>query len=102
MFIMGSYYTYILYSQQLDKFYIGATSLQMSERLERHLRSYYGKSKFTSHTDDWILYFEIACKSFSQAQKIERHIKRMKSKTYIRNLKKYPEISIKLLDKYRD
>ena len=31
---------------------------------------------------------------------IERHIKKMKSKTYIRNLKKYTEINEKLLMRF--
>ena len=69
-------------------------------RLERHLLEYYGASKFTAQADDWILFFEIECFEYSQALKIEKHIKRMKSKKYIHNLVKYPEISIKLLEKY--
>jgi putative endonuclease len=31
---------------------------------------------------------------------IEKHIKAMKSKKYIENLIKYPEMSVKLLQKY--
>jgi len=34
------------------------------------------------------------------AGKIEIHIKKMKSKKYIQDLKKYPEIAQKLLKKY--
>jgi putative endonuclease len=38
--------------------------------------------------------------TIEQAHKIENHIKKMKSKKYIENLKKYPEISLRLLQKY--
>ena len=98
---MEKYYIYILYSNQLDKFYVGATRLNPTLRKERHLEEYYGRSKFTVKAKDWILYFEIECSTLSQALKIENHIKRMKSKTYIRNLLKYPEMVEKLLDKYK-
>ena len=97
---MDKYYTYILYSKQLDKFYIGATRLNPTLRKERHLSEYYGSSKFTVKATDWNLYFEIECTSFTQALKIENHIKRMKSKSYIRNLHKYQEMTEKLLEKY--
>ena len=33
---------------------------------------------------------------------VEEHIKSMKSKKYIQNLKKYPEMVEKLKDKYSD
>ncbi len=92
------YYCYLLYSSILDRYYIGSTTLQPDERLVNHLTEYYGKSKFTSKVNDWILFYSIECHTKQQAQNIERHIKRMKSKTYIRNLKKYPEITVKLLE----
>ena len=99
---MDNYYSYILYSKKLDRFYVGSTSVETNLRLQRHLAKYYGNEKFTAKTDDWVLFFDIKCKSFSQAQKIEKHIKLMKSKKYIENLKKYPEISMKLLEQYKD
>jgi len=92
---------YILYSEKLDRFYIGSTILQPEERLHSHLVSFYGQSKFTAKASDWKLFYDIACDSKEQALRIEMHIKRMKSKVYIRNLLKYPEISQKLLIKYR-
>jgi len=74
--------------------------LRPEERLGSHLTDYYGKTKFTAKAKDWILTFNIKCHSIEQAQRIEHHIKRMKSKKYIQNLLTYPEISIKLLAKY--
>jgi len=99
---MDNFYSYILYSKKLDRFYIGSTSVETTHRLQRHLAKYYGNEKFTAKTNDWVLFFEIKCSSFSQAQKIEKHIKLMKSKKYIQNLKKYPEITLNLLEKYKD
>ena len=90
---------YILFSEKLSRFYIGFTSdlevrLQFHEIAEQH--------KFTYNADDWVLYHTITCESKRQALKIEKHIKDMKSKIYIQNLKIYPEITRKLLEKYRD
>jgi putative endonuclease len=56
--------------------------------------------KYTYNADDWTLFFSINCDSKSQALAIEKHIKTMKSKVYIENLNKHPEIIEKLLDKY--
>ena len=97
---MDKFYTYILYSKKLDKFYIGATRLNPIIRKERHLLEYYGNSKYTARTSDWVLYYEIECSTFTQALKIENHIKRMKSKSYIKNLVQYPEMTTKLLKKH--
>jgi putative endonuclease len=38
-------------------------------------------------------------KDFNHALRIEKHIKRMKSKTFIQNLKKYPELLEKTVAK---
>ena len=65
-----------------------------------HLMDYYGSSKYTAKASDWILYYEIECATFTQALKIENYIKRMKSKAYIKNLAKYPEMTSELLVKY--
>ena len=92
---------YILYSKFADKFYIGYTTIQVEDRLERHLKKYY-QNKFTSTYSDWELFCEIECETNEQARKIEAHIKKMKSKVYINNLIKYPEIIEKLLKKIKD
>ncbi|WP_417854203.1 GIY-YIG nuclease family protein [Xanthomarina gelatinilytica] len=90
---------YILQSKQLNRFYIGYSS-NIDLRLEFH--KYPDTRKFTSNSKDWILYYKIDCTTKSQALAIEAHIKRMKSKVYIVNLIKHPEITTKLLEKYRD
>ena len=55
---------------------------------------------FTHNADDWVLFHKIDCDSKLAASKIEKHIKSMKSRIYIENLNKYPEMVVKLLEKY--
>ena len=94
------YFSYILYSKQLDRFYIGSTSLEVSQRLDHHLSDYYGNTKFTHKAKDWEVFLFIECKSIQQARSIEKHIKKMKSKKYIENLSNYPEMIQSLIDKF--
>jgi putative endonuclease len=90
---------YILYSPSRDKYYTGATTITAEIRLERHLENYYD-NKFTEKISDWELYFNIDCDSMKQAMQIEKHIKQMKSKKYMSDLKKFPEILNKLKIRY--
>jgi putative endonuclease len=78
---------------------VGETE-DVSLRLIWHNTKHF-QSSYTSNASDWELYFVIECIDRSQARKIEKHIKSMKSKTYIENLKKHNEISEKLLEKYK-
>jgi putative endonuclease len=90
---------YILYSEKLDKFYIGASTLSVEERLARHNDVYY-TDKFTSKGIPWVVFWFVKVNHMETAVKIENHIKRMKSKEYIQNLAKYPELEAKLLNLY--
>ena len=78
-----SAYTYILFSNKLNRFYFGSTELMPEQRLEMHISKYYGDKKFTAKTDDWVLYASIQCDSISQARKIESSLKRMRNRKYI-------------------
>jgi putative endonuclease len=91
---------YILYSKSLNRFYTGSSILNPPERLEMHLEKYYGESKFTAKTVDWQIFLIISCETIEQARRIEKHIKRMKSSRYIRNLITYPAILEKLKEQY--
>ncbi len=57
--------------------------------------------KFTANAEDWELFLKIECGSKSQGLNIEKHIKKMKSKIYIENLIKYPDIILRLKEKYK-
>jgi putative endonuclease len=89
---------YILHSDKLKRFYIGYTS-DFETRLEFHKNA--ASQKFTANADDWSLFLQIPCENKTQGLNIEKHIKKMKSKTYIQNLIKYPDIILKLKDKYQ-
>ncbi len=90
-------FVYILFSEKLNCFYTGATIQEINERLEKHLQKKYERLNYTQKANDWKLFYSIKCNDYSQARKIEMHIKSMKSKIYTRNLLKYPEITEKLL-----
>ncbi len=90
---------YILYSPLYDKYYIGATQEDPVTRLLKHKNKAYG-SRYTSFADDWEIYLFIECENYRIAVTIERHIKSMKSKKYLLNLKTYPEIIQKLKEKF--
>ena len=88
---------YILHSKTLNRYYIGFTT-DFETRLEFHKNA--ASHKFTANADDWNVFLIIDCQSKLQGLSIEKHIKNMKSKTYIENLKKHPEIIVKLKQKY--
>ena len=88
---------YILYSKTLDRFYIGSC-VEFSFRLEQHLNKVFANS-FTAKADDWTAFYFVEDLSYKQARIIEAHIKKMKSKVYIKNLKRHPEIMTKLIAK---
>jgi putative endonuclease len=89
---------YILFSDKHNKFFSGSC-LDLEARLIDHKNKTFLNS-FTANADDWELYFSINELHHSDARKIETHIKSMKSKKYIENLKKYPEMVEKLIQKF--
>ena len=74
---------YILYSATLDKFYIGATSDILKERIRRHLSDHKG---FTAAAKDWRLVYSEQFNDFREAHKRETQIKSWKSKAMISKL----------------
>ena len=89
---------YILHSNQLRKFYIGSCE-NLDNRLIQH-RAKSFKNSFTSLAEDWEVFYQISDLNYDQARKIEMHIKKMKLKNYIENIKRFPEIMEKLIAKY--
>ena len=89
---------YILHSKSEDKFYVGSCK-DLKVRLDQH-RSKVFTNSFTAKSDNWELFLSIDELEYTQARQIETHIKRMKSKIYIENLIRYPEMVEKLRVKY--
>ncbi|MBK7095240.1 MAG: GIY-YIG nuclease family protein [Saprospiraceae bacterium] len=77
---------YVIYSKQIDKFYIGVTNGEIETRVESHKKSKYGGKSYTSQANDWELKFAIEAVDYSHAVRIERKIKSMKSRKYIESL----------------
>ncbi len=76
-------YFYILHSSTLNKYYIGATSDVLEERLRRHLTAHNG---FTSNAKDWKLVYSEHYDDIKEALKRERQVKGWKSKSMINKL----------------
>ena len=91
---------YIIYSKSIDKFYIGSCK-DFSVRLEQHNNHVFNKS-FTLRAIDWEIFFKIDNLDYTIARKVEAHFKKMKSRKYILNLVKYPELSEKVVSKYKN
>ena len=82
----------------MDTYYTGSC-LDLEKRLIQHKNKEFNSS-FTSKADDWKLFLKIDDLEYHQARKIEAHIKKMKSKGYIKNLVKYPDIIKRLKQKF--
>ena len=71
---------YILHSIQLNKYYVGKTSLTVEERLAYHLFKHKG---FTSKANDWIIVYTKQVDSNSEAIALEKKIKKRGAKRFI-------------------
>jgi putative endonuclease len=90
---------YILHSIKLGTFYTGSC-FDLQERVMQH-QNHEFITAYTAKSNDWILFLSIENLEYNQARNIEKHIKSMKSSTYIRNLKQYHEMKTKLIEKYQ-
>jgi putative endonuclease len=66
-----NHFCYILYSKNLDKYYIGYTQDNLEKRLLKHQTAFYHNS-FSKITNDWNVFFSISCECASQALAIEK------------------------------
>ncbi|MFS4454798.1 GIY-YIG nuclease family protein [Maribacter sp. 2304DJ31-5] len=92
------HFAYVIRSKIDNSFYIGRTS-DLIARLEFHN----SRTKNTGTTRSkipWDYFYTLEVKDPKIAGKIEKHIKKMKSRTYIHNLRRYPEIARELIKKY--
>ncbi|MEN8122669.1 MAG: GIY-YIG nuclease family protein [Bacteroidota bacterium] len=77
-----THYFYILFSKQLDKFYIGHTN-NIEERLRKHNSNHKG---FTGKANDWEIVYSEEFDTKSGAYARERNIKNWKSRSRIEEL----------------
>jgi putative endonuclease len=73
------YYVYILYSEKLDRYYIGHTE-DLVKRLADH---HSGLSSYTSKAIDWHLVYSEEYADRALARNREASIKKKKSRKYI-------------------
>jgi putative endonuclease len=90
-------FCYIVYSKLANRYYVGYTT-DIEERIKLHNNGHFGGKSFTYKASDWEIFLLIPCDSIETAVFIESRIKRMKSRKYIENLKKYPEMIEKILN----
>ena len=76
------YYTYILHSQKLSKYYVGYSD-DVENRLKKHLTNHKG---FTGKAKDWIVVYTESYTTKEEARKRELQIKGWKSKRMIEKL----------------
>ncbi|WP_026449916.1 GIY-YIG nuclease family protein [Aequorivita capsosiphonis] len=74
------YLVYILYSEELNRFYIGHTRESINERLRKHLSAHSG---YTSKAKDWILKYTETFDCKKKAYARELYIKKQKSVKFI-------------------
>ncbi len=73
------YFFYILYSESIDKYYVGHTS-NLEERLRKHNTNHKG---FTGKTSDWKIVYSEQFATKSEAFAREREVKAWKSRKRI-------------------
>jgi len=76
------YYTYILYSEKLDNYYIGSTG-NLQDRLNKHNRS---KKGFTSTGKPWALVYSEVFDSKAEAMAREMQLKNWKNRERFESL----------------
>lgn len=75
--------TYILYSKQLDKYYVGYTSSDLKDRIRKHNTNHKG---FTGKSNDWKIVFSEIFDTKQSAMDKEKKIKNWKSRAMIEKL----------------
>ncbi len=74
---------YIIYSSSIDRYYVGHTSEELSERLRKHKSNHGG---YTGKSDNWqIVYTEQYIRK-EEAYAREREVKKWKSRKKIEEL----------------
>lgn len=76
-----SYFVYILWSEKLNKFYVGSTQ-DIVNRLKEHNN---GEGSFTSKGIPWILKWSLEVASRSEAVNLENKIKKRGIKRFLEN-----------------
>jgi len=90
------YFVYVIYSEKLNRFYTGTTD-DLDHRIAQHNSAFYPNS-FTSKGIPWELKVFFSFENNKTAIDAEKFIKRMKSKIFIENIIKKPELLTEIID----
>jgi len=93
------HFLYIIYSKKINRYYIGETP-DVTIRINLHNQHYF-KRNFTKASSDWELRLSFECETKSEALFLEKFIKRMKSKVFIKKTIKNPLILVDILKNNR-
>lgn len=94
-------YCYILYSKILDRYYTGVTREAIEMRIAKHNNGSYGQHRYTAKASDWQLYVLLNCDDYAHAVRIERYLKKMKSRKFIEELKNDAAKQVALIERSR-
>ena len=83
VYFFMNYLVYILFSDSLNKYYIGFTRDDVQERLRKHNSNHKG---FTGGLGDWEIKYTEEYKTKEEAMKREKQIKNWKSRKLIEKL----------------
>ncbi len=79
------FHTYVLYSEALDKYYVGYCGPDLQARVNAHLSNHKG---FTGRTKDWVIAHVEKYETKKEAMHRERQIKNWKSRKLVERLVK--------------
>jgi putative endonuclease len=91
------HFVYVIYSEQANKYYVGETD-NIELRLSKHNNHSYQDS-FTKIAEDWKVVLLFNCVSREQAIRLEKFIKKMKSKVFIQKVIINPSILEDIISK---
>ncbi|MFN8337876.1 MAG: GIY-YIG nuclease family protein [Saprospiraceae bacterium] len=74
---------YILYSEMINKYYVGYTSVTVEERLDRHLSNHKG---YSAQTKDWKVVFTKEFDAKVEAMHLEKQIKSRGIRRYLMDI----------------
>ena len=74
---------YILYSEMINKYYVGYTSVTVEERLDRHLSKHKG---YSAQTKDWKVVFTKEFDAKIEAMHLEKQIKSRGIRRYLMDI----------------
>ena len=78
----SGYTVYILHSTDLDRYYVGFTSMDLADRIRRHNTNHKG---FTGRAQDWDVVYSTVISDKRKALKLEKKIKSRGARRYLKD-----------------